>query len=432
MPIVNIPPSGGGGGAVDSVNGQTGVVVITKSDVGLGNVDNTSDANKPVSTATQTALNLKEVLANKAIDFSTVNDILYPTTKAINDLIRDNFPMQTSLMFLDQDSDISGYKKSLSTASIGGNQNYTRGSANDGDIMQLFATDLNTPSIIYIPEGFANARMTARVSSGTKTAKLYAEVYKRTVGNVETLLYTSSDGPAITGVATSCRMDITIAVPLALAPDERLITKVRVHVTGAGTAPTIVISIAGTTNAALNMSLVTAPAAWGQIAGTLTSQTDLNTALTDLQTNIDLKANKSGDEITGRWKMSDGSSGSPSVSWINNHGDGLYRFTDEVYIYTVRDNNILMLGRFGVGIGLDPNSDTSEGLDVGSSTQVKFRALPNGYLRTDADGIVTIGDLSGIVFDNIDPVVSGDNIITATGKLQAQITDLQAQIDALP
>ena len=32
---------------------------ITKNMVGLGNVDNTSDANKPVSTATQTALNLK-------------------------------------------------------------------------------------------------------------------------------------------------------------------------------------------------------------------------------------------------------------------------------------------------------------------------------------------------------------------------------------
>jgi hypothetical protein len=32
----------------------------TKSDVGLANVDNTSDANKPISTATQTALNAKE------------------------------------------------------------------------------------------------------------------------------------------------------------------------------------------------------------------------------------------------------------------------------------------------------------------------------------------------------------------------------------
>lgn len=50
---------GGGGGAVTSVNGQTGDVDIAKADVGLGNVDNTSDADKPVSTATQTALDGK-------------------------------------------------------------------------------------------------------------------------------------------------------------------------------------------------------------------------------------------------------------------------------------------------------------------------------------------------------------------------------------
>lgn len=37
---------------------------VTKSQVGLANVDNTSDANKPISTATQTALNLKANLAS--------------------------------------------------------------------------------------------------------------------------------------------------------------------------------------------------------------------------------------------------------------------------------------------------------------------------------------------------------------------------------
>lgn len=41
-------------------------VVTARGNLGLGNVDNTSDANKPVSTATQTALNLKANLAGGA------------------------------------------------------------------------------------------------------------------------------------------------------------------------------------------------------------------------------------------------------------------------------------------------------------------------------------------------------------------------------
>lgn len=38
-----------------------------RTNLGLGNVDNTSDANKPVSTAQQTALNAKESTANKGV-----------------------------------------------------------------------------------------------------------------------------------------------------------------------------------------------------------------------------------------------------------------------------------------------------------------------------------------------------------------------------
>lgn len=60
------PITGGEGGVagVASVNGRIGIVTLSKTDVGLANADNTSDANKPVSTATQTALNLKANLAS--------------------------------------------------------------------------------------------------------------------------------------------------------------------------------------------------------------------------------------------------------------------------------------------------------------------------------------------------------------------------------
>jgi hypothetical protein len=46
---------------------------ITKSMVGLGNVDDTTDANKPVSTATQTALDLKLNLSDPSVDYYITN-----------------------------------------------------------------------------------------------------------------------------------------------------------------------------------------------------------------------------------------------------------------------------------------------------------------------------------------------------------------------
>jgi hypothetical protein len=61
---------------VQSVNSNIGVVVLTKTDIGLSNVDNTSDANKPVSTATQTALDGK-VDENAAITGATKTKITY-------------------------------------------------------------------------------------------------------------------------------------------------------------------------------------------------------------------------------------------------------------------------------------------------------------------------------------------------------------------
>ena len=49
---------------------------ITKADIGLGNVDNTSDLNKPISTATQLALNTKADINNIPTKTSFTHDIL--------------------------------------------------------------------------------------------------------------------------------------------------------------------------------------------------------------------------------------------------------------------------------------------------------------------------------------------------------------------
>lgn len=61
--------------AVASVAGKTGVVLLTKQDVDLDQVDNTSDANKDISTATQSALDNKvtSVIAGANITVDTTD-----------------------------------------------------------------------------------------------------------------------------------------------------------------------------------------------------------------------------------------------------------------------------------------------------------------------------------------------------------------------
>ncbi|WP_082920685.1 hypothetical protein [Rhodococcus sp. YH3-3] len=60
---------------VNSVNSKQGAIVLTKSDIGLGNADNTSDLDKPVSAATQTALNGK-------VDRSSTANVIYGRNSA--------------------------------------------------------------------------------------------------------------------------------------------------------------------------------------------------------------------------------------------------------------------------------------------------------------------------------------------------------------
>ena len=66
--IVIIDPSAS---IVTSVNTYVGDVVLVKADLGLGNVDNTSDLNKPISTATQAAF---DALTKADVGLSNVDN----------------------------------------------------------------------------------------------------------------------------------------------------------------------------------------------------------------------------------------------------------------------------------------------------------------------------------------------------------------------
>lgn len=75
---------------VTSVNTRTGAVTLAKADVGLANVDDTSDAAKPVSTATQAALDGKLALSGGTLT-GNLNVTAGPGTNPIS-LLGGNFP----------------------------------------------------------------------------------------------------------------------------------------------------------------------------------------------------------------------------------------------------------------------------------------------------------------------------------------------------
>jgi len=78
-------------GVVQIRNGGTSATTVlgAKTNLGLENVDNTRDINKPISIATQAALNLKEDLANKSTNVAAdgTSNTKYPSTKAVKDYV---------------------------------------------------------------------------------------------------------------------------------------------------------------------------------------------------------------------------------------------------------------------------------------------------------------------------------------------------------
>ncbi len=79
--------------AVTTVAGRAGNVILTKSDVGLGNVENTADASKPVSTAQAAADALRLLAANNLSDLTSIAEArtnLGATTVGTNVLTAEN------------------------------------------------------------------------------------------------------------------------------------------------------------------------------------------------------------------------------------------------------------------------------------------------------------------------------------------------------
>jgi hypothetical protein len=134
------------GSTVNTVAGRSptsGNVALVKDDISLGNVDNTSDVSKPVSTAQSNALALKEIASNKDATGGYAGLTAYKlnlrnAANTITSFFQNSNTVARNYTLPDKDgviatiADITGYSVPIATASTLGGVKVGTGLAVDG------------------------------------------------------------------------------------------------------------------------------------------------------------------------------------------------------------------------------------------------------------------------------------------------------------
>lgn len=165
-----------GGTGLQTINGKTGPnATLTAADLSLGNVNNTTDAQKPVSTATQTALDTKEDKLNKSLNViaDAASDVKYPSVKAIKTYV-DGLTAAgspdatlTGKGLIQLAGDLGGTATAPKVITVG---NSTAAEVSAGAKLANDATTVNTPNTIVKRDAAGNITIGAITGNLTGNA----------------------------------------------------------------------------------------------------------------------------------------------------------------------------------------------------------------------------------------------------------------------
>lgn len=243
---------------VTSINGLTGDVVLTKGSLGLSNVDNTSDANKPISTLTQTALNSKEsIIASGTTSQYWRGDKTWQTlpTYTLESLGAQPLLGYTPYNATNPSGYISGINSSMVTTALG----FTPYNAsNPNGFISSITGLMVTTALGFTPY---NATNPSNFISLTSLSGGSGITYNNTTGVISSSItqYTDSNARASISLTTNGTSGSATYNPT----------------TGVLNIPSYTGGGGGSTT-------------WGSITGTLSSQTDLQSALNAKQGTITL------------------------------------------------------------------------------------------------------------------------------------------------
>jgi hypothetical protein len=185
-------------------------VSIDKSDIGLGNVDNTSDLNKPISTATQTALDLKANLSALPYKLRKLSTATFSgsTSRTIIDfleipagVLQNGKDYIIEIFFTKSNTATSNFYIELNTAnSLSGSQQYARvqGASANRTMPLSRKVWINSNNIITTPTGATN--LISNVSNAFNV--LDTETYAANLANPIFILATceNADTSTVSGV----------------------------------------------------------------------------------------------------------------------------------------------------------------------------------------------------------------------------------------
>ncbi|WP_374505090.1 hypothetical protein [Flavobacterium sp.] len=146
-----------------------GKISLDKATIGLNNVDNTADSNKPISTATLNALNAKQISTNKTTDINLDNN--FPTVKTVKD-----------------------YIDGINTSS---NANWWKTAGNSGGSSKLIGTT-DAQDLVFKTNNLERMRITKNGNIGIGTTTPATDVH--IVGNLKMIDGNQAEGKILTGV----------------------------------------------------------------------------------------------------------------------------------------------------------------------------------------------------------------------------------------
>jgi len=198
------------------------------------------------------SISSKESLSNKATDFTVVNDTLYPTTKAVVNLVTGLAPY---FFYKTLSAVVGTYYTMTTTASVGALQTIVNAGVTTGQKLTTFITNTGTPNITFLPSGVVRVNIHADKSVGTKDVQLYAVISKRVLAGTETALCTTGYSPLLPlgGASADYLVDGSLATGTILLASDLILIDIYAYCPGGGSAPTITLGVEDNTAARLEL-----------------------------------------------------------------------------------------------------------------------------------------------------------------------------------